>query len=100
MNKTRIRLYDLRAHALNAPCFCQWKQRGNTAFSAGDFELAIECYTNAINMASKNDTNYSNRSAARLKAGDLDGPSDANKCIALNQRNHKGYGRKGAAYLL
>jgi stress-induced-phosphoprotein 1 len=50
-------------------------------------------------MAPKNDTNYSNSSASRLKAGDLESTlSDANKCIALNQENHKGYGRKGAAY--
>lgn len=77
----------------------QWKQKGNVAYSSGEYEAAIDAYSNAIEQSPNNDTYYSNRSAAYLKAGDFDSAlADASKCILLNIDNHKGYGRKGAAY--
>jgi Ca2+-binding EF-hand superfamily protein len=77
----------------------QWKQKGNTAFSAGDYDIAIEAYSKAIQLSPENDTYYSNRSAAYLRSGDFDNAlADASNCIALNHVNHNGYGRKAAAY--
>jgi Ca2+-binding EF-hand superfamily protein len=59
----------------------------------------VNAYSKAIKFNSKNDSYYSNRSAAYIKLGDYEHAlKDANKCIALNPKNHKGYGRKGAAY--
>ena len=77
----------------------QWKQKGNSAFSAGKYKAAVQMYSKAINLNPKNATNYSNRSAAYLKAGDFEKAlADASKCISLKPDDHKGYGRKGAAY--
>jgi stress-induced-phosphoprotein 1 len=61
--------------------------------------VAIKYYSKAIDAQPENDTYYSNRSAAYLKKGDFEAAlKDASKCISLNRKNHKGYGRKGAAY--
>lgn len=59
----------------------------------------MNAYSKAIKYNSKNDSYYSNRSAAYIKLGDYENAlKDATKCITLNPKNHKGYGRKGAAY--
>ena len=74
------------------------KNRGNTCFSAGQYEEAIKEFTSAINLDSENHILYSNRSAAYagLKNFNL-ALDDANKCIQLNKNFVKGYSRKGLA---
>lgn len=77
----------------------QWKQKGNAAYSSGDFNEAIEAYSAAIELSPGQSGLYSNRSAAYLMLGDFENAlSDANKCILLQSESYKGYGRKGAVY--
>ena len=61
-------------------------------------QVAIDCYTKAINADGSNHVYYSNRSAAYLK-GNMKQQSldDADACIGLNPNFAKGYSRKGAA---
>ena len=61
--------------------------------------MAIYNYTKSLNIDDSNHVNYSNRSAAYLKAGDYERAlEDANSCIELRPDYAKGYGRKGSAY--
>ena len=77
----------------------QWKQKGNAAYTAGDYDAAIAAYSSAIDLSPNDAGFYSNRSAAHLMAGNFDSALlDANICIALCSESYKGYGRKGAAY--
>lgn len=74
------------------------KDQGNKAFSAKDYDKAIELFTAAIAIDPSNHVLFSNRSAA--KAGKRDWATaleDAEQCIKLNQSWSKGYARKGAA---
>ncbi|KAG1902930.1 chaperone [Suillus fuscotomentosus] len=74
------------------------KDQGNKAFSAKDYDKAIELFTAAIAIDSSNHVLFSNRSAAKAGkkqwAGALE---DAEQCVKLNQSWSKGYARKGAA---
>jgi len=75
-----------------------FKNAGNAALKDGNFSLAIENYTKAINADGANHVYYSNRSAAYLSKGDAHNAlEDAKSCIALNPEFTKGYSRKGAA---
>ncbi|KAG1756111.1 chaperone [Suillus lakei] len=74
------------------------KDQGNKAFSAKDYDKAIELFTAAIALDPSNHVLFSNRSAA--KAGKKQWATaleDAEQCIKLNQSWSKGYARKGAA---
>lgn len=74
------------------------KDQGNKAFSAKDYDKAIELFTAAIALDPTNHVLFSNRSAA--KAGKKQWATaleDAEQCIKLNQSWSKGYARKGAA---
>jgi len=73
------------------------KTRGNDAFKAKDFPLAVECFTEAIECCPDSKEFYSNRSAAYLKTDQLtEALADAQKCISLSPEWGKGYVRKGA----
>ncbi|OQS02058.1 heat shock cognate 70 kDa protein, partial [Thraustotheca clavata] len=75
------------------------KNRGNTAYAAGDHALAIKEFTAAIAYEPTNHIYYSNRSAAYLSAGNAaQAMADANKCIEIDSKWGKGYARLGAAY--
>jgi len=74
------------------------KNKGNTAFSAGDFTTAIQLFTEAIGYDPTNHVLYSNRSAAYSSLNKYeDALADANKTIELKSDWSKGYGRKGTA---
>eukprot|EP00904_Undaria_pinnatifida_P000933 jgi/Undpi1/10840/HiC_scaffold_3.g01367.m2 len=76
----------------------QWKDKGNAALKAGDYEAAIEMYTKAIDLDSTNHVFYSNRSAAHLSNNDAaKALADAELCIKANNSWAKGFTRKGAA---
>ncbi|CAM9261495.1 unnamed protein product [Laminaria digitata] len=76
----------------------QWKDKGNAALKAGDYEAAIELYTKAIDLESTNHVFYSNRSAAHLSNNDaVKALADAELCIGANNSWAKGFVRKGAA---
>lgn len=75
-----------------------YKEAGNKALQAGNFDEAIAQYTLAIEMDSSDHVFYSNRSAAYLSKGDAENAlTDGAKCIELKPNWAKGYSRKGAA---
>eukprot|EP00756_Hemistasia_phaeocysticola_P007320 Hpha_TRINITY_DN14213_c0_g1::TRINITY_DN14213_c0_g1_i1::g.22453::m.22453/K09553/STIP1; stress-induced-phosphoprotein 1 len=74
--------------------------RGNDAFRAAKYEDALELYTEAIKLDSKDSTPeiYSNRSAAHNKLGlKEEALKDAQKCIDLRPDFPKGFSRKAEA---
>eukprot|EP01038_Epipyxis_sp_PR26KG_P008469 gene8469-11451_t len=87
----------------------QFKELGNAAYSAGNFNVAIQHFTDSIkamdNLSEEIHKElqkivYSNRSAAYLKLNKLDEAlSDANRCINIDGNWVKGYSRKGDALL-
>lgn len=74
------------------------KDQGNKAFSAKDYDKAIELFTAAIAIDPSNHVLFSNRSAAKTGKKQWGAAlEDAEQCIKLNQSWSKGYARKGAA---
>lgn len=74
------------------------KDQGNKAFSAKDYDKAIELFTAAIALDSSNHVLFSNRSAAQAgKKQWAAALEDAEQCVKLNLSWSKGYARKGAA---
>lgn len=74
------------------------KAEGNAAFSAKDFDKAIELFTQAIEVDPSNHVLFSNRSACYASIKDFDGAlKDAVKCIEIKPDWAKGHTRKGAA---
>eukprot|EP01118_Nematostelium_gracile_P007605 TRINITY_DN2488_c0_g1_i4.p1 TRINITY_DN2488_c0_g1~~TRINITY_DN2488_c0_g1_i4.p1 ORF type:complete len:611 (-),score=213.86 TRINITY_DN2488_c0_g1_i4:24-1787(-) len=74
------------------------KNKGNEAFSKGQYEDAIKFFTEAINLDSSNHLLYSNRSAAYCSVKQyFDALQDAEKTVSLKPDWAKGYSRKGAA---
>jgi stress-induced-phosphoprotein 1 len=76
----------------------EFKAIGNKHFSAGEFDQAIDAYTEAIKLKDTDHVFFSNRSAcyASLKRYQ-EALNDANKCLEINPAFARGYGRKGAA---
>ena len=74
------------------------KQKGNAAFSAGDYPKAVKQFTMAIRMDKQNHVLFSNRSASYAALGKYEEAlADAERCVRLAPKWGKGYGRKGAA---
>ncbi|XP_010418273.1 PREDICTED: hsp70-Hsp90 organizing protein 2 [Camelina sativa] len=76
------------------------KAKGNAAFSSGDFDSAVNHFTEAINLTPTNHVLFSNRSAAHASLHHYDEAlSDAKKTVELKPDWGKGYSRLGAAHL-
>ena len=77
----------------------EYKQQGNAAFSAKDFDKAIDLFTKAIEVSeTPNHVLYSNRSACYTSLKKYEEAlKDAEECIKINPTWSKGYNRKGAA---
>jgi len=77
----------------------QWKNKGNTAYSAKNYAEAIKNYTKAIETdTTNNPALYTNRAAAYAGLGDWEKSlTDANKSLSMNPEWLKGHFRKGAA---
>ena len=74
------------------------KQKGNAAFSGGDYPKAVKQFTMAIRMDKQNHVLFSNRSASYAALGKYEEAlADAERCVRLAPKWGKGYGRKGAA---
>ncbi|KAL5105909.1 Stress-induced-phosphoprotein 1 [Taenia crassiceps] len=74
------------------PSATELKDKGNAFLQQGKYDNAIDCYTSAIELDSKNHVLYSNRSAAYAKVGQYeDALKDAEECIKLNSSWAKGY---------
>lgn len=78
----------------------KFKEEGNAAFAAGQWEAALGKFTEAIKVDPKDHVFFSNRSAANLQLRRTrDAVSDAEECVRLNPSWAKGYSRLGAALL-
>ena len=78
--------------------FDELKNKGNECFKQGQFEIALEFYTKALEISPSNHIALSNRSLAFYKLERYDSALDeANKCVKANKSWAKGYLRKAAA---
>ncbi|KAJ3351765.1 hypothetical protein HDU83_008667 [Entophlyctis luteolus] len=76
------------------------KRKGNSLFSEGNLEQALEAYKEAIKLDSSNSAAFSNASLTLLKLGKANEALDmAERCIMLRPEWVKGYYRKGNALL-
>lgn len=85
------------------------KDRGTAAYKKRDFPAAIEAYTKAIEFDPDNMSLLTNRAAAKLESGDVEGCiADCKKAIEENTNRNlrtdfkiiaRAYGRMGNAYL-
>jgi tetratricopeptide (TPR) repeat protein len=74
------------------------KAKGNGCLTSGDFQGAIDAYTEAIGHDPNDKVFYSNRSAAYASMKNFEKAlEDGNKCVELEPSFAKGYGRAGAA---
>ncbi|KAG0656584.1 Hsp90 cochaperone [Monosporozyma unispora] len=79
----------------------EYKQQGNAAFAAKNYQEAIDLFTKAIEVSeTPNHVFYSNRSAsyASLKKFN-EALKDAEECVKINPTWPKGYTRIGAAHI-
>jgi tetratricopeptide (TPR) repeat protein len=94
---------DKAQSEMSTPEALQAKSDGATAWSAGNFLLAVEHFTTAINLGGDKEflkVLHSNRSAAYLKLTRItEALKDGNKCVELDSNWVKGYARKGDALL-
>mmetsp|Transcript_40369 Transcript_40369/g.89645 ORF Transcript_40369/g.89645 Transcript_40369/m.89645 type:complete len:579 (+) Transcript_40369:115-1851(+) len=75
------------------------KAKGNAAFSAGNYQEAIDFFSQAIAVDPKNHVLFSNRSAAQASLKNYEKAlEDAQKCVSLKPDWGKGYSRLGAAF--
>jgi len=78
--------------------FQDLKEKGNKYFFNSEYDKAVQCYTEAINLQPQNHLLYSNRSASfnklKLYQKALD---DATQCIKLAPEFARGYLRKASA---
>ena len=74
--------------------------KGNEYMKAKEYEMAVQCYTKAIEMNPGEAANYSNRAMAylRLKLYKYV-VTDASKAIEIDANYVKAYHRRGKAYL-
>ncbi|KAL5186506.1 Hsp70-Hsp90 organizing protein 1 [Glycine soja] len=76
------------------------KAKGNAAFSAGDFAVAVRHFTDAIALSPSSHVLYSNRSAAHASLQKYaEALADAQKTVDLKPDWPKAYSRLGAALL-
>jgi len=76
----------------------EFKAKGNTEFTSGNFNEAIKSYSKAIDLDKTNHVYYSNRSAAYAGLNQWDKAlADGVKCIESKKDWAKGYFRKGLA---
>mmetsp|Transcript_1793 Transcript_1793/g.3889 ORF Transcript_1793/g.3889 Transcript_1793/m.3889 type:complete len:486 (-) Transcript_1793:1780-3237(-) len=76
------------------------KVLGNAAYASKDYDEAINQYTAAIVLDSKNCVYFSNRSAAYAAKGDWkSAANDAQECVNINPSFFKGYYRLAKAQL-
>lgn len=74
------------------------KNEGNAAFKSGDFEKAVELFSQAISCNEADHVLYSNRSGAYASLGKFqEALDDADACIAIKSDWAKGYSRRGFA---
>lgn len=86
-----------------------YKQRGTDAYKKRDFPVAIEAYTTAFSHDPDNMSLLTNRAAAKLESGDVDGAiADCQQAVTENRERQlrtdfkiiaRAYSRMGNAYV-
>ncbi|KAF7833541.1 serine/threonine-protein phosphatase 5 isoform X1 [Senna tora] len=78
----------------------EFKLRANEAFNARKYAQAIDLYTQAIEVNSRNAVYWANRAFAHLRLEEYGSAiQDATKAIEVDPKYSKGYYRRGAAHL-
>jgi len=91
----KIKLRDRLFHRPEPKPAVVLKDKGNKAFTDGDLPLAILLYSEALALTPDDAILCSNRSIARLKAGDAAGAlADADRCIEIDPKMVKGQARR------
>lgn len=91
---------DSQTKAINARKAEEEKEKGNDYVRSKDYDLAIECYNQAENLAPDNAAIYCNRALVHLKLKRFQKViEDCNKAIALQPDYVKAYNRRGKAYI-
>jgi len=76
------------------------KLEGNKAFTVGNYEIAIQRFTEAIELTPQNHILYSNRALCYIKLKEWEkGLVDTTKCVELNNNFAKGHYRSGVCLL-
>ena len=74
------------------------KLKGNVHFKEEQYEKAVDCYTEALNLQPQNHLLYSNRSASYSKLEKYEEAlADATQCMTISPRFARGHLRKAAA---
>ncbi|KAL5705232.1 amidase [Ranunculus cassubicifolius] len=74
------------------------KEKGNAAFKGKQWKKAVNYYSEAIKLNSKNATFFANRAAAYLQMGYFqEAEADCSKAISLDKKSVKAYLRRGTA---
>ncbi|KAL1332271.1 hypothetical protein HN51_061107 [Arachis hypogaea] len=78
----------------------EFKQLANEAFNARKYAQAIDLYTQAIELNSRNAVYWANRAFAHLRLEEYGSAiQDATMAIEVDPKYSKGYYRRGAAHL-
>ena len=83
--------------------FPNLKEKGNSYFKAGEYQLALDCYTQALKSltieSSEVSVNLKNRAACHLKLGNYDlAISDCSKALESSPNDPKALFRRCQAY--
>jgi serine protease Do len=77
----------------------EFYRRGNRQFDQGDYNGAIQSYTQALRMNPSGDNAYNNRGNARLALKDIQGAiADYNQALRVNPNHALAYYNRGSAY--
>jgi len=77
----------------------KFKAEGNELMKQEQYAPAIECYTRAIQLDSRNAVYFCNRAAAHGKMGEhLKSIEDCRKALELDSKYSKAFGRMGLAF--
>jgi len=98
-NGKRIVVLQSDYHFDNSSQYKDWYEKGNQAYQKGDYEEAIQYYTQAIDLQPNNSEAYNARGWSKYLLKQYQGAIlDATKSLQINPK-HYTYHTRGAAYI-